>query len=188
MQEVFAWRQLTYTVNESTGNTDNYIQYNNIPIGVERHQHRLFITVPRRRHGAGLISNLMWGRVELISNLMWGRVSAHFKSHAGHGQSSFQISCGAGAELISNLMWGMGRAHFKSHVGQGQSLFQISCGAGAELISNLMRGMGRAHFKSHVGQGQGSFQISCGARGGLKKSPKSPHIIKGCPLVNENLC
>uniref|UniRef100_A0A2A4JSF3 Uncharacterized protein n=1 Tax=Heliothis virescens TaxID=7102 RepID=A0A2A4JSF3_HELVI len=73
MKEVFAWKQIGYdfngvqytkdehvqkhihSINFKEDNLDEehrfFTQYNNIPIGLEVYQNKLFVTVPRRRHG-----------------------------------------------------------------------------------------------------------------------------------------
>ncbi|XP_068627226.1 L-dopachrome tautomerase yellow-f2-like [Battus philenor] len=51
-QEVFAWKQLTYNIDGQIDEEGRFfVQYNNVPMGVELVGERLFVTVPRRRHG-----------------------------------------------------------------------------------------------------------------------------------------
>lgn len=70
LEEVFRWKQLYYDgvslgsddtgfkfptdmADEvvATANDGNFIPYNNVPMGIEHYQNRLFVTVPRRRMG-----------------------------------------------------------------------------------------------------------------------------------------
>ncbi|XP_013138187.1 PREDICTED: protein yellow-like [Papilio polytes] len=69
LQEVFKWKQMTYDFNghiyESSSDSELqtqkqnnvadaekfFTQYNNVPIGMEVFGNRVFVTVPRRRHG-----------------------------------------------------------------------------------------------------------------------------------------
>nr|QHN70683.1 yellow-f4 [Limenitis arthemis astyanax] len=85
LQEVFAWKQITYKIDGVVYNKNSdykktpggfhfmedveeyekfFIQYNNIPIGLEVYGKKVFVTVPRRRYGIPSTLNY----VEISSN------------------------------------------------------------------------------------------------------------------------
>lgn len=67
-EPAFSWTQFTYNLQgngilqnpgNQQGTSDEFNQYNNVPMGVSRWQNRLFITMPRRRVGIPFTLNVL---------------------------------------------------------------------------------------------------------------------------------
>ncbi|XP_061381861.1 L-dopachrome tautomerase yellow-f2-like [Danaus plexippus] len=67
LKNVFSWKQISYNIDgvlydkdsDSLNGKENFIQYNNVPIGFEVYKERVFVTVPRRRFGIPSTLNIV---------------------------------------------------------------------------------------------------------------------------------